>query len=139
MGGMATKTKRRVRTERGVRGVDLIGELTTVEEALTNYDGTYLDCRDLRHAWIRQGYWSDGGAVKRRLLCERCGTTRTDSWSFDGRERLSGSYDYVEGYLLEGVDGHAAATDVRHEIVSRATVFDSEQSMLESLARRRRR
>lgn len=137
---MATKTKRPRRSTRAVRGVEtteLAVELSTVDEALSTYDGSFLDCRDLRHAWLRQGYWTEGGYVKRRLLCERCGTTRTDVWSFDGRDRYAGSYDYVDGYLLTGVDGHARPTDVRHEIITRATVFADEQDMLASLARRR--
>lgn len=137
-----TKRARPLRVERTVNltetaGVSIVGE--TVEEALGHYDGKYLDCRDLRHAWTRQGYWSDGGRVKRRLRCERCGTERTDVWSFDGRERYAGGYNYADGYLLEGLADHARPSDVRHEIMERATVYDSEQTMFESLVRRRKR
>lgn len=138
--GMATKqTQRRraqpLKAKRTVDLTDLSVEVSTVDEALHAYDAKFLDCRDLRHSWIRQGYWSEGGHVKRRLMCQRCGTTRTDVWSFDGRERFSGSYDYVDNYLLTGMDGHARPTDVRAEIMERATVYGNEAEMLAHLTR----
>lgn len=110
-----------------------------VAEALSAIQDDFLDCRDIRHSWLRQGFWSEGGQLKRRLSCSRCTTTRTDTWSFDGRERVQSHYDYPDGYLLTGMHGHAKPTDVRHEAVARATVYADEQTMMEAIVRGRGR
>ena len=72
---------------------------------LDDYDETFLDCRDIRHAWERFGApWRDGAEVKRRLVCRRCGTQRVDAWRPDGG-RVDNRYAYAEGYLVAATEG----------------------------------
>jgi hypothetical protein len=98
---------------------------------LTQYDGTYLECRNLGHVWRVAGYYRDGDAVLRRLGCQRCETERTDRWRRDG-ERLSARYAYADGYRMgtgEGVKPY----EVRAEMMRRATVYRNEAEMFAAL------
>lgn len=66
----------------------------------------FLECRDMGHNWRR--YTADlttveGGSVyERTLRCSRCRTLRKQTLSLTGTI-LSTSYDYADGYQLEGV------------------------------------
>ncbi len=117
--------------------LSIVGERHSTRGTLHEYDGTFLDCRDLRHSWQRQGYWIQNRRVYRRLTCERCETERIDVWSKDGL-RFSSRYEYTDGYLVPG-HGAIAPRDIRHEIIDRATVFDTEDQMIEAFTRRTRR
>jgi hypothetical protein len=76
------------------------------------------DCRDMRHRWERVGDYiliEERGQVrhfKRRLVCDRCGTTRTDEYkiSRSAIARVKSYYEYVEGYQIKG---GAKVADVR--------------------------
>lgn len=99
---------------------------------LTEYDGTYLECRNLGHVWRVAGYYRDGEVVLRRLGCMRCETDRTDRWRRDGF-RLPSRYGYVEGYKIEGADTPVRPVDVRVEMMRRATIYKDEADMLANL------
>lgn len=94
------------------------------------YDDTYLTCRDLRHVWQLVGYYrSPGGIVRRLLDCQRCGTQRADRWRPNG-EREASSYSYADAYQIEsGFDTY----EVRKEVMSRATIYQSEAAMIAAL------
>jgi hypothetical protein len=98
---------------------------------LSRYDGVYLDCRNLGHVWRIAGYYREGDAVLRRLECQRCGTERTDRWRRDGF-RPSARYHYVDGYrMTEGEP--VTPTDVRAEMMRRATIYKSQEEMLAAM------
>lgn len=96
---------------------------------LAGYDNTYLLCRDVRHAWSVEGYWRDGTAVRRKLHCLRCSTTRTDVWTAKGG-RLRNQYQHPDGYSVKGGLNQQA---VREEELRRVRVFDNEAALMESL------
>ena len=100
------------------------------DQRLKGYDAEFLHCRNLGHEWRTIGYFQGEGVIKRRLECHRCETERTDRWEHNGLRR-SGSYKYAEGYRLEGMA--PAATQVRLELLRRATIFRSEAEMLASM------
>lgn len=100
------------------------------EAAVHEYDDVYLTCRGLQHVWRVVGFYRNNGSVRRVLDCERCGTQRSDDWRLNG-ERWPSRYQYAPGYQLKGV--HVALSDVRREMISRATIFDSESQMIEAL------
>lgn len=97
---------------------------------LADYDGTFLECRDLRHAWVVQGYFSHRGQVARQLVCTRCETVRRDIWRPSG-VRKGANYDYPEGYIIPG--GGVRQLDVRKTVMAKATVYMSQQAMTEAL------
>lgn len=100
------------------------------EYALQQYDDTFLLCRDLRHAWATQGFYKAGRDLRRRLVCERCGTERTDIWSATGETRLGNAYRYPDGFKIgRGITWAL----VRQEVVSRVTIYENEEQMLNAL------
>lgn len=102
---------------------------TKHQQAVRQYDDVYLTCRDLRHVWSLVGYYRDNGVVRRLLDCERCGTQRNDQWKANG-ERVASSYRYAEQYVMEG---GMDAWEVRREAMHRATIFSSEDHMIQAL------
>ena len=100
------------------------------DQRLRGYGEEYLHCRNLGHVWRAVGYFQGEGVIKRRLECQRCETERTDRWEHDGSRR-SGSSRYAEGYRLEGMA--PASTQVRLELLRRATIYRSEADMLHAL------
>jgi hypothetical protein len=112
------------RVRRGIR----TGKPTDVR--LAGYDGTYLNCRNLGHVWGTVGFFELAGVVRRRLTCQRCDTDRTDRWERNGFRRSS-SYDYVDGYRLEG--DAPKPVEVRLELMRRATIYRSEDEMLAAI------
>lgn len=105
-------------------------EIDLREGQLHAYDEAYLLCRDVRHAWVIEGFYRNGHeGVRRRLHCIRCTTTRTDSLKVNGM-RIKNQYSYPEGYRLPG--GVEAQT-VRAEQLRRLPVFEDEEAMIASL------
>lgn len=86
---------------------------------LTQYNGRYLECRDLRHAWVTIGYYRKDGNIARDLRCSRCTTIRTDVF---GYKKVT-SYDYPDEYHLEGT---TPMDVVRQEVFQRAVFHDTE-------------
>lgn len=111
------------------------GEASAAAEALHDSPEEFLDCRDLRHPWQAIGvfYVQKPGKPKevhRKLVCTRCGTEATDRWKPNG-QRIARQYKYVEGYQAEGA--HIRPVDVRKEVLTRVTVYATEEDMLTSL------
>lgn len=96
-------------------------------ERLKNLPASYLDCRDLRHAWMRQGAeWSKQDPMgfrelHRRLRCSRCDTVRTDVYAYPGYERVRSFYDYPEDYQIPVGDSERRLhfEDIREEVFRR--------------------
>jgi hypothetical protein len=101
-----------------------------------SYPANFLDCRDLRHPWRAVGYYHAGGYIIRVLICPRCDTTRRDRWSADG-SRYPPTYTYPDGYRIGG--GGVAMYEVRQEVLSRVTVYETEDQMNAELFKPRRR
>jgi hypothetical protein len=106
------------------------------DQRLRAYAAEYLDCRNLGHVWHTIGFFQGEGVIKRRLSCSRCETERTDRWEHDGSRR-AGSYNYAEGYRLEGMQ--PATTQVRLELMRRATIYKTEAEMLAAMTNGARR
>lgn len=119
------------------RPEDAVGEGEDVVELLHNYDKKWLDCRDLRHTWKLLGYYrANNQDVFRTLRCERCECEATDHWTASGY-RWPRRYEYPDGYQLKG--SRVAAVEVRVEVLSRATIFESQDQMIQSVMKRRGR
>jgi hypothetical protein len=91
-----------------------------------DYPDHFLDCRDLRHAWARLGTYHAGGEIVRVLICQRCDCTARDYWSPRGYRLRGRSYEYPEGYLIQG---GPSLQDIRATILDRSTVYDTEAAM----------
>lgn len=99
-------------------------------ERLQGYSDTFLMCRDLRHAWDPpSALWREGRRVCRRIECGRCGTQRIDRWTPSGL-REQPSYIYPDNYRMQG-DVYPT-NEIRLEVMSRLSIFDSEDTMIES-------
>lgn len=144
---MATRAATRRKSGRSTRRPSGNGKAASVQvqdhaEVLHGFDDKFLDCRDLRHPWTRVGYFRQGVLIRRRLVCERCGTERLDRWRHtrSGVIREPATYTYATGYRVRGESFNAA--EIREELLSRVDIYDSEQQLLESFAnggRRRQR
>lgn len=104
-------------------------EIDLRDGPLSDYDETYLLCRDLRHAWVVEGFFRDQDGVRRRLNCLRCHTQRIDLWSPSGI-RIKNRYKHPDGYRISG---GVASDVVRREELRRVEVFANEDEMLASL------
>jgi hypothetical protein len=111
-------------------------EAEALASDLANYDGDYLDCRNLGHVWASRGFFRWGNGVRRLLDCQRCGNQRTDTWSSQG-ERLGAAYTYPEDYKV-GWPRTATRADVRIEIVRRAVIYNTQEELLADLTTGRR-
>ena len=89
---------------------------------------TFLECRDLRHAWATSADFSvEVKRVRSRrmkvytrvLACQRCGVVRTDYFD-EYLDRVALNYDYPDGYQVSrGADGLRGAKAVRVEVLVR--------------------
>lgn len=108
-----------------------------IADVLHDYEERFLMCRDLGHNWKIAGLYRLGGGIRRRLLCTRCPTTRTDEWGSRGT-RVGNRYAYPEGYQIQGTGG-VDRTAVRMEIMNRFTIFDNEADMITATTTTRRK
>ena len=106
------------------------------EESLHAYEDTFLECRDLKHSWKRQGAWNEGTRICRRLVCTRCEMVRIDRWRPNGYREVP-RYIPPPGYYLKG-DSYTPV-EVRREVISRIELFGSEADLMASLTGRRSR
>lgn len=105
--------------------------MATTSVSLRQYPEQFLGCRDLQHPFAIVGYYrTENGDTKRRLQCSRCKSIGHDTLTPLGLRRKGRSYQYVEGYLIEGGLKPAQA---RQEQVRRATVYRTEEDMLATL------
>ena len=68
-----------------------------------------LICRDVRHSWQPSDAWREGHGFVRRLVCNRCFATKTQTLDSEGYV-LSTSMSYREGYLRKG-EGRTTADE----------------------------
>lgn len=105
-----------------------------IMRALRSYDDTYLQCRNLGHRWRVLGFFkAPDGVTCRSLQCDECDTKRTDYWDSRTGERFQGRYNYAAGYHLSADGDYAHASDVRIEVMRRATVYANESAMLAAI------
>ena len=116
-------------TRKKLKSIQAEAELDAAE-VLHQYEESYLECRNLRHAWKVVGYFREGGEVRQRLACMRCPTEVTARWSPRG-DRIARSYSYPDGYCIKG--SHVTPYDVRVEVLQRVTIFNTEGDMLQTL------
>lgn len=105
--------------------------------SIRSYDAKFLACRDFRHVFGVIGYFrSESGVVRRRLKCGRCGALGYDHLNVATGERRKGrSYKYPDGYLI---DGGLKVSAARVESLRRATIYRTEEAMLEAIGAPRR-
>jgi hypothetical protein len=105
----------------------------TVTQNLADMDLAYLECRDpgIRHRWERLAWFrSDHGVITRQQRCERCGTEKTEKFTSRGNKVFTGNrYTYAKGYLVKKGAPRIFANDVRGELIKRAVIYDTEDSM----------
>lgn len=111
--------------------------MTTPDEIvfdLTDYDDTYLECRDHGHSWKVLGKWRDYlGDWNRRLRCQVCTMGRRDRYS---RGEVHRSYDPPDGYYLtEKIDRWS----FKAEALDRTPTFSTEEEVLAVKPRRKPR
>jgi hypothetical protein len=102
---------------------------------LANYEGTYLDCRNLGHVWVSRGFFRYGNGIRRLLDCQRCGTQKVVTWTSQG-ERLGASYEYIDGYRAPAGE-RFSPQQVRVEIIRRAVIYTSQEDLLADLTKGR--
>lgn len=92
---------------------------------------TFLDCREMRHPWIRKGYfhWSDQGrrAICRVSTCPSCGSDKLSFFYASGR-LMDTRYEYSDHYLLTG-EGKVTNADVVLESIRRHGVRADRNSL----------
>lgn len=94
-----------------------------------DYSDTFLECRVDRHRWKVIGFYHADGNVVRSSMCERCGCDRRQRWT-PGGSIIGNSYDYPDGYRIMG---GVSPWEVRVEVMSRVTVYDSADAMHDAL------
>lgn len=99
-------------------------EETYLAEHLADLNDNFLECRELRHSWKRQGKYAEikgsKHLVARTLMCSRCDAIRTDVLNVQTFDRVGSTYHYPTGYTIEGntLRGGAAKL-VRREAFAR--------------------
>jgi hypothetical protein len=90
----------------------------------------YSVCRDVRHAWavendyhVYKQYQEAKGSrsmyVARDLVCMRCTTVRHEIYlatKRNGLERVSTSYAYPPGFLIQGIPAGSSAQSILAQI-----------------------
>lgn len=99
---------------------------------LEDLQDTYLECRDLRHAWRRSSL-HDISVTRntsnkiieftRVITCARCGCERHQTYSVPSMEIRRSRYVYPQGYMLIGSHSDPSnrvdAGDIRREVFKR--------------------
>lgn len=119
------------------------------EEWLNAVPDEYLQCRDLGHVWLGDGWEGDNveklphGAVMLLMNCDRCGMGRDRYIGPFGE--IDGSlnryhYDRAPGYLYQDGKGYGYALDKKDRMKIRAELRRraSEQAAAAARAARRR-
>lgn len=85
--------------------------LDEYRERLHKYNRKFLTCKDIRHVWSVQtdytSYAENPDWFHRVLVCQRCGTVRTDYFHLDRTtnrmERGASNYRYPSGFSMRGL------------------------------------
>lgn len=113
----------------------------TVQETRTrlhDYDDTWLECRDLKHAWKTLGVFRDANGNRVRVLkCERgCEVAGFDLLGVGGERVKPRRYKYPDGYKSLG---KVEVTDLRVESIRRTKIYRSEAAMAAEVFNGRRK
>lgn len=76
-------------------------------QLLTNYNESFVACRDVGHLWTLTSREMDGDMLKRALTCNRCGTERRESIDRFGdldRRQYVHSSEYLIPMSVQGSD-----------------------------------
>lgn len=102
---MATKAKKKPAYSDEKKAADLAN-------ALQRLPDTWIECRDMRHAWtvmndfhVTAGQGRRAAEIRRELSCLRCETVRREVYHQTrfGLEKVGQTYGYVDGYEMKGV------------------------------------
>jgi hypothetical protein len=82
---------------------------------VTELDTTFLECRDLRHAWKVMAWEriDNSDRILRTARCTRCRTERVDVMKDTG-EMTTRQYHYPDNYLLKGFTDRKVGLRVAH-------------------------
>ncbi|MFF4777552.1 hypothetical protein ACFY05_32315 [Microtetraspora fusca] len=85
-------------------------DLDEVSKFAASLDTEALLCRTWSHSWdpLRSTVRRSEGQFHWSTQCGRCGTSRTRVLGIDGT-LISNSYDYADGYRMEGLGRVSAA------------------------------
>lgn len=106
--------------------------------ALHDYDDTWLECRDLKHAWETIGVFRDANGHRVRVLhCTReCEVQGFDLLGVGGERVKPRRYKYPDGYKTIG---KIEVTDLRVEAIRRTKIYRSEAAMAAEVFNGRKR
>jgi hypothetical protein len=99
--------------------------MTNKIEFLANLDDEFLECRDLRHAWVGALWFQEpDGTVIRVTKCARCETRREEVIDMSAQSGVaSRTYLYPKGYqwhrTKDSDDARLSSHDVRMEVLER--------------------
>lgn len=103
-----------------------------IQSAAAALSDQYLQCRDVGHSWRIYYQKREGSVVVRKLWCPSCKTNRKTKINRYG-EVVANSYDYADGYLLEGfgrIQGRTKSL-LRAESINRAPEIDLDYHIFE--------
>jgi hypothetical protein len=99
--------------------------------ALQTLPDTWIECRDMRHAWtvmndfhVSAGQGRKVAEIRRELVCLRCETVRRETYHQTrfGLEKVAQSYGYVEGYEMKGVPRGVKPQAIIHDEMYRRSM-----------------
>lgn len=87
-------------------------------------DVPYLDCRDIRHRWVKEYYFNteSRGIVGRLLRCDECDAGRVDFIARRSGQTIGRRYLYPKDYVVKG-QGRIPLDTVRRLAVRAAEVI----------------
>lgn len=109
-----------------------IASTRSVAKAAQSLSDSHLRCRDLGHDWRLYYQRREGAVIVRKLYCPSCKTNRKCKINRYG-EVVSNSYDYDDGYLIEGlgrVQGRSKSL-LRAESINRSPDVDLDYRIFE--------
>lgn len=122
-----TRSRRTTRTRKYKPKRKPVATVQEVRSALRGYDDTWLECRDLHHAWKTVGIYRDHNGDRCRVLrCDReCEVAAFDVISPTGARVKPRRYKYPDGYKI----GKLQTEELRVESIRRTKIYRSEAAM----------
>lgn len=104
-----------------------------IARAASSLSDNYLRCRDIGHQWRLYYQKKHGSNIVRQMYCPSCKTNRKTKINRYG-EVVSNSYDYTDGYLIQGLGRLQGRTKsmLRVEAINRAPEIDIDINTFES-------
>jgi len=109
-----------------------IASTRQVAQVAQGLSDAFLRCRDIGHQWRLYYQHREGSVIVRKMWCPSCKTNRKTKINRYG-EVVSNSYDYDDGYLIEGlgrVQGRSKAL-LRAEAINRSPEIDLDYRIFE--------